>query len=325
MEYGYKLSAEGFGPNELVRQAMLAEASGFDFVEISDHYHPWLDVAGPLRRSPGPCSGRSPRSTDAIGLATGVTCPTVRYHPAIVAQAAATLALVSDGRFTLGIGVRRAAQRARRRARLPRRRRAPGDAARGARDHPAALAGRLPVVSRASTSTSRTPACSTCPTSCPSSPWPRAVRMPRSWRPNSATACSAPSRRPSCSRPTTAPAATGPTYGEVRPRLGAKTEEAAVQAAFEIEPLVAHGLEGHERAAEPGELRGGIAVGARRRTSPQADAVRAGCREAPRGDPRVRARCGFDHVVLTNNGPDPDGFMDFFAQGAEAAALTPER
>lgn len=103
MRYGYKLSAEGFGPTELVRQARLAEASGFDFVEISDHYHPWLDSQG---HSPFAWTvlGAIAASTDSIGLATGVTCPTVRYHPAIIAQAAATLAIVSDGRFTLGVG-----------------------------------------------------------------------------------------------------------------------------------------------------------------------------------------------------------------------------
>ena len=103
MQYGYKLSSEGFGPKELVRQAVLAEASGFDFVEISDHYHPWLDSQG---HSPFAWTvlGAIAASTDSVGLATGVTCPTVRYHPAIVAQAAATLALVSDGRFTLGVG-----------------------------------------------------------------------------------------------------------------------------------------------------------------------------------------------------------------------------
>lgn len=103
MQYGYKLSAEGFGPKELVRQARLAEASGFDFVEISDHYHPWLDSQG---HSPFAWTvlGAIAAGTDTIGLATGVTCPTVRYHPAIIAQAAATLAIVSDGRFTLGVG-----------------------------------------------------------------------------------------------------------------------------------------------------------------------------------------------------------------------------
>lgn len=103
MQIGYKLAAEGFGPQELVRQAVLAEAAGFDFVEISDHYHPWLDVQG---HSPFAWTvlGAIAARTDRIELATGVTCPTVRYHPAIIAQAAATLALVSDGRFVLGVG-----------------------------------------------------------------------------------------------------------------------------------------------------------------------------------------------------------------------------
>jgi G6PDH family F420-dependent oxidoreductase len=103
MQIGYKLAAEAFGPQELIRQAVLAEAAGFDFVEISDHYHPWLDVQG---HSPFAWTvlGAIAAKTDRIGLATGVTCPTVRYHPAIIAQAAATLALVSDGRFTLGVG-----------------------------------------------------------------------------------------------------------------------------------------------------------------------------------------------------------------------------
>ncbi|MDQ0894754.1 TIGR03557 family F420-dependent LLM class oxidoreductase [Agromyces ramosus] len=103
MRYGYKLSAEGFGPQELVRQAELAEASGFDFVEISDHFHPWLDSQG---HSPFAWTvlGAIAAKTTSLGLATGVTCPTVRYHPAIIAQAAATMSLVSDGRFTLGVG-----------------------------------------------------------------------------------------------------------------------------------------------------------------------------------------------------------------------------
>ncbi|MEU9980980.1 TIGR03557 family F420-dependent LLM class oxidoreductase [Streptomyces sp. NPDC050856] len=103
MKIGYKLASESFGPAELVRQAVLAEEAGFDFVEISDHYHPWLDNQG---HSPFTWTvlGSIAAKTDRIGLATGVTCPTVRYHPAIVAQAAATMALLSDGRFTLGVG-----------------------------------------------------------------------------------------------------------------------------------------------------------------------------------------------------------------------------
>ncbi|WP_459545706.1 TIGR03557 family F420-dependent LLM class oxidoreductase [Nocardia sp. X0981] len=103
MQIGYKLAAEAFGPAELVRQAVRAETAGFDFVEISDHYHPWLDNQG---HSPFAWSvlGAIAEKTERIRLATGVTCPTVRYHPAIVAQAAATVALLAEGRFTLGVG-----------------------------------------------------------------------------------------------------------------------------------------------------------------------------------------------------------------------------
>ncbi|MEV4348455.1 TIGR03557 family F420-dependent LLM class oxidoreductase [Actinoplanes sp. NPDC049596] len=103
MKLGYKLAAEGFGPKELIRQAVRAEQAGFDFVEISDHFHPWLDVQGHSPFAWNVLSAIAMR-TDRLGLATGVTCPTVRYHPAIIAQAAATLAIISDDRFTLGIG-----------------------------------------------------------------------------------------------------------------------------------------------------------------------------------------------------------------------------
>jgi G6PDH family F420-dependent oxidoreductase len=103
MKIGYKLTAEAFGPQELIRQAMLAERAGFDFVEMSDHYHPWLEAQGHSPFTWGVLSGIAAR-TDRIGLVTGVTCPSVRYHPAIIAQAAATLALISGGRFTLGAG-----------------------------------------------------------------------------------------------------------------------------------------------------------------------------------------------------------------------------
>lgn len=103
MKIGYKLFAEAFSPQELVAQAVRAEEAGFDFVEISDHYHPWLfghDHSGFAWSVLGAIAAR----TERIGLATGVTCPFLRYHPAVVAQAAATVALLGDGRFTLGIG-----------------------------------------------------------------------------------------------------------------------------------------------------------------------------------------------------------------------------
>jgi G6PDH family F420-dependent oxidoreductase len=103
MQIGYKLASEAFGPNELIRQAVRAEEAGFDFAEISDHYHPWLDVQG---HSPFTWTvlGAIAARTERIGLATGVTCPSIRYHPAIIAQAAATMAIISGGRFTLGAG-----------------------------------------------------------------------------------------------------------------------------------------------------------------------------------------------------------------------------
>ena len=103
MKIGYKLIAEGFGPQELVRQAVRAEQAGFDFVEMSDHFHPWVEAQG---HSPFVWNVLSAiaAKTSTLELATGVTCPSVRYHPAIIAQAAATLALLSDGRFTLGVG-----------------------------------------------------------------------------------------------------------------------------------------------------------------------------------------------------------------------------
>jgi G6PDH family F420-dependent oxidoreductase len=103
MQIGFKLAAEAFGPRELVAQAVRAEAAGFDFVEISDHFHPWLDVQG---HSPFAWSvlGAIAAQTENLKMATGVTCPSIRYHPAIVAQSAATMAKLSDGRFTLGLG-----------------------------------------------------------------------------------------------------------------------------------------------------------------------------------------------------------------------------
>lgn len=103
MQIGYKLATEGFGPKELIRQAVLAEQSGFDFVEMSDHYHPWVEAQGHSAFTWNLLSAIAVK-TDRIGLATGVTCPSVRYHPAIIAQAAATLAIISDDRFTLGVG-----------------------------------------------------------------------------------------------------------------------------------------------------------------------------------------------------------------------------
>jgi G6PDH family F420-dependent oxidoreductase len=102
MRIGYFLSCEEYSPSQLVEQAVLAEQAGFEALWISDHFHPWNDE-----------QGQSPFVWGIIGalsqachlpVTTAVTAPTVRLHPAIVAQAAATAAVQLEGRFTLGVG-----------------------------------------------------------------------------------------------------------------------------------------------------------------------------------------------------------------------------
>jgi coenzyme F420-dependent glucose-6-phosphate dehydrogenase len=100
---GYKLSSEEFGPTDLVRFAARAEGAGFDFALISDHFHPWTDRQG---ESPFVWSvlGAMAHGTRRLRVGTAVTCPTIRVHPAIIAQAAATMAALMKGRFFLGVG-----------------------------------------------------------------------------------------------------------------------------------------------------------------------------------------------------------------------------
>ncbi|MBF0815442.1 LLM class F420-dependent oxidoreductase [Microbacterium paludicola] len=101
--FGYTLMTEQSGPRELVRYAQQAEDLGFDFEVSSDHYSPWLTSQG---HSPYAWSvlGAVSQVTSRVDLMTYVTCPTMRYHPAVVAQKAATMQLLSEGRFTLGLG-----------------------------------------------------------------------------------------------------------------------------------------------------------------------------------------------------------------------------
>jgi len=95
--------SEEHGPRELVDHAQRAEEAGFDFVAISDHYHPWVKAQG---HAPFAWTvlGAIAARTQRVGLTTAVTCPSLRYHPSIVAQFAATLGILSQGRFTLGLG-----------------------------------------------------------------------------------------------------------------------------------------------------------------------------------------------------------------------------
>ncbi len=102
MEIGYFLSSEEFGPKDLLEQARLVEAAGMSEVWISDHFHPWSDRQGHSAFVWSVLGGLA--STTSLRLMTAVTCPTIRIHPAIIAHAAATVAVLSDGRFRLGVG-----------------------------------------------------------------------------------------------------------------------------------------------------------------------------------------------------------------------------
>ncbi|ELY50097.1 TIGR03557 family F420-dependent LLM class oxidoreductase [Natronolimnohabitans innermongolicus] len=102
-QIGHKLISELHGPQDLVEYARLTDDSDFDFAMISDHYHPWLSDQG---ESPMVWNviGAISQATDDLRLGTGVTCPTTRIHPAIIAQAAATAGTQLPGRFFLGVG-----------------------------------------------------------------------------------------------------------------------------------------------------------------------------------------------------------------------------
>lgn len=103
MRFGNTLFSELNGPRALVEQAVASEQAGFEFVVMSDHFHPWLSshTDSPFAWS---VLGAVAERTDRVRLMSYVTCPFLRYHPAIVAQAAATIGLLSEDRFTLGLG-----------------------------------------------------------------------------------------------------------------------------------------------------------------------------------------------------------------------------
>src|SRR4029450_4585119 len=103
MQLGYTMMTEQAGPKDLIGHVVGAEQAGFDFAVTSDHVFPWRDEMG---HSPNAwvTLGAAAQATSRIPLMTYVTCPTFRYHPALVAQQAATLQILSGGRFTLGLG-----------------------------------------------------------------------------------------------------------------------------------------------------------------------------------------------------------------------------
>ena len=103
VSFGYKLSSEEHGPLDLIDYAVRAEEVGFEFAAISDHFHPWTSKQGHSPFVWGVIGGIA-RATDSLKILTGVTCPTMRMHPVVVAHAAATAAVMLPDRFTLGVG-----------------------------------------------------------------------------------------------------------------------------------------------------------------------------------------------------------------------------
>jgi coenzyme F420-dependent glucose-6-phosphate dehydrogenase len=103
VELGYALSSEEHSPADLVRHARAAEQAGFRFGLISDHIHPWIDAQG-HSAFVWSVLGSIAQATEAFRIGTGVTCPLIRIHPAIVAHAVATVACLMPGRFFLGVG-----------------------------------------------------------------------------------------------------------------------------------------------------------------------------------------------------------------------------
>jgi G6PDH family F420-dependent oxidoreductase len=103
MQLGYTMMTEQAGPKELVSHVVGAEEVGFDFAVSSDHFFPWLDSMGHAPNA-WVTLGAAAQATSRIDLMTYVTCPIMRYRPAVVAQQAATLQILADGRFTLGLG-----------------------------------------------------------------------------------------------------------------------------------------------------------------------------------------------------------------------------
>jgi G6PDH family F420-dependent oxidoreductase len=320
MRIGYKLATEGFGPRELIRQAVLAEQAGFDFVEMSDHYHPWVEAQGHSAFTWNLLSAIAMK-TDRIGLATGVTCPSVRYHPAIIAQAAATLAIISDGRFTLGVGAGE---------RLNEHVTGEGFPARRVRHERFREA--LEIIRLL---------------------WQGGYRSydGRYLRLEDARVFDLPEELPviavAASGPESAAIAAelgdglfavepdgelvsrwhglgghGPAYGEM-PLAWAENEDQAVQAVLEKNAFALSGwkvmaelpnpvnFEAVTALATPDQVRGQFACG----PDPKRHLEVA----------REFVSAGFDHLVAVNAGPDPDGFMDFFARElvAPLRALTP--
>jgi G6PDH family F420-dependent oxidoreductase len=309
MRFGYKLSAEGFGPADLIRQAVRAEEAGFDFVEISDHYHPWLDVQG---HSPFAWTvlGAIAAQTSTVGLATGVTCPTVRYHPAIIAQAAATLAIVSGNRFTLGIG---SGERLNEHV--------VGQGFPSVRGRQELLREALDIINllwQGGYQSYEGKHLQLEDARVFDLPDPLPVIAVAAGGPDAAelaathgTGLFATEARPDLVEAYHEAGGNGPRYAEV-PMAWATSEQAAVDAALKTAAWAVTGWKVMSELPNPVNFEAAS-------QTVTADDIRKMFAVGPDPEPYVAAvrkyaEAGFDHIVLQNAGPDPDGFIDFFAR-----------
>jgi G6PDH family F420-dependent oxidoreductase len=309
MRFGYKLSAEGFGPKDLIQQAVRAEQAGFDFVEISDHYHPWLDVQG---HSPFAWTvlGAIAARTSTLGLATGVTCPTVRYHPAIIAQAAATLAIVSDDRFTLGIG---AGERLNEHV--------VGLGFPSVRGRHERLVEALDIINLLWSGGYQSyegkhlqledAQVFDLPDKLPVIAVAAGGKQAAELAATHGTGLFATEPRADLIEAFTAAGGSGPKYAEV-PMAWATTEEAGVEEALKTTRWALTGWKVMSELPNP------VNFDAASQTV-RAEDIRGQFAVGPEPGPYVEAvkkytQAGYDHIVLQNAGPDPDGFIDFFAK-----------
>lgn len=320
MRIGYKLATEGFAPKELIRQAVLAEQAGFDFVEMSDHFHPWVEAQGHSAFTWSLLSAIAVK-TERIGLATGVTCPSVRYHPAIIAQAAATLAIISDGRFTLGAGAGE---------RLNEHVTGEGFPARRVRHERFREA--LEIIRLL---------------------WQGGYHSydGRHLKLEDARVFDLPAELPVIAVAASGPASAkiaaelgdglfavepdagligtwhglgghGPAYGEM-PLAWAQDEDKAVAAVLEKNAFALSGWKVMAELPNPVNFEAVTAL-----VTPEQAREQFACGPDPERHLNIARRfadAGFDHLVAMNAGPDPDGFMDFFARelAAPLRALTP--
>jgi G6PDH family F420-dependent oxidoreductase len=308
MRIGYKLATEGFAPKELIRQAVLAEQAGFDFVEMSDHYHPWVEAQGHSAFTWSLLPAIAMK-TERIGLVTGVTCPSMRYHPAIIAQAAATMAIISDDRFTLGVG---SGERLNEHV--------TGEGFPGRRVRHERFREALEIIRLL---------------------WQGGYRSydGKHLRLEDARVFDLPERLPviavAASGPESARIAAdlgdglfavepdgdlvagwrrlggaGPAYGEM-PLAWAPDEDSAVRAVLEKNSFALSGWKVMSELPNPVNFEAVTA-----NVTPDQVREAFACGPDPKRHLEVAARfagAGFDHLVAMNAGPDPDGFMDFFA------------